>query len=171
VQRAIASDTLTFDLFEFLPALDGDSRLALVSLFQFLNLGKNRQKEFFALLRDVALRKEISVAALLKREELTRILQADSLSVGQKTQRVRTLLRRWRYPHLVAVETRFQQLVREMRLPPGIQLRPPPNFEGDKFRLELTFRTPEDFSRIVDKLQTVAKSGKLDALRQLWEEA
>jgi hypothetical protein len=71
----------------------------------------------------------------------------------------------------MAAETRFQQVVRELHLPPGIQLRPPQNFEGDKFRVEFAFRTPEEYSRIVDKLRAVAQSGNLDALKQVWEEA
>ena len=170
VQRAIAEDALTFDLFEFLPELDSESRQTLVGLFQTLKLGKNRQKEFFSLLRDVALRERISIGVLLKRDELGKILQAENTSLGQKTQQVRDVLRRWRYPHLVATEARFRHMVRDLRLPPGIQLRPPPNFEGDKFRLDFAFRTAEEFARIVVKLQEVATSGKLDALRQLWEE-
>ena len=170
VQRAIAEDALTFDLFEFLPELDGESRQALVGLFQVLKLGKNRQKEFFSLLRDVALREEISIGALLKRDELEKILRAENTSLGQKTQRTRETLRRWRYPHLVATETRFRQLLRDLRLPPGIQLRPPPNFEGDKFRMDFAFRNAEDFTKIVRKLREVAASGKLDALSRLWEE-
>ncbi len=170
VQRVIAEDALTFDLFEFLPDLDGESRLALVRFFRELKLGKNRQKEFYALLRDVALRERISIGGLLKSKNLNKILRAEDLSLGQKTQQVRELLRRWRYPHLVDTEARFRQLVRDLRLPPGIQLRPPANFEGEKFQLDFSFRTAEDFTRIVAKLQEVGASGKLEALNRLWEE-
>ncbi|NOY77548.1 MAG: ParB N-terminal domain-containing protein [Calditrichaeota bacterium] len=171
VQKAIAADALTFDLFEYLPALDGKSRLAMVRLFQSLNLGKNRQKEFFALLRDVALLEKSTLAELLQREEITQILGDESISLGQKTQRVRERLRRWRYPNLTKTEVRFRDILRGLRLPPGIQLRPPQNFEGDKFRLEFQFRTPEEFARTVAKLQAISESDQLQELQKLWEDA
>ncbi len=170
VQEAIARDALTFDLFEFLPALDSESRVLLTRLFRTLNLGKNRQKEFFTLLRDVALREELSLAEVLKKEEIQTIWKRDSHSLGQKTQEVRTVLRRWRYPYFSKTDERFRQIVRDLRLPPVVQLRPPPNFEGEKFRLEFSFRTEEDFAEIVSKLQDVVASGKLQALGRLWEE-
>ena len=170
VQEAIATDSLTFDLFEFLSALDGKSRVALVRFFQTLNLGKNRQKEFFALLRDVALRERISMATLLDKKEIKTILQTESSSLGQKTQRLRELFRGWRYPHLFQTEKRFHQIVRDLRLPPVIQLKPPQNFEGDKFRLEFMFRTGKDFAAVVTKLQDVVASGKMNELDRLWEE-
>jgi len=168
VQKAIAGDALTFDLFEYLPALDSQSRRTLVALFQSLRLGKNRQKEFFALLRDVALLKKTTLAGLLELEEITQILGAESASLGQKTQQVRERLRRWRYPNLTETEARFRNILRSLRLPPGIQLRPPQNFEGNQFRLEFSFRTPEDFARIVTKLWEVQESGRLKELQKLW---
>ncbi|HDZ12820.1 MAG TPA: hypothetical protein ENH53_11480, partial [Bacteroidetes bacterium] len=122
VKEAIAKDEITFDLFEFFPALSADDRVALVQFYRELKLGKNRQKEFFYLLRDVMQRDNTSMTHLLENQDVQQIVKAEDLALGNKVQKIRGILRRWRYSSMNEMEKRFREIVHSLRLPPGIQL-------------------------------------------------
>jgi hypothetical protein len=66
-------------------------------------------------------------------------MSAPDLERSQKAGQLRSLLRRRRYPVMSAATARFQDLVRDLNLGPGVQLIPPGNFEGTTYTLAITF--------------------------------
>jgi hypothetical protein len=51
-------------------------------------------------------------------------------------------------------------------LPPGIELHPPPFFEGGAYCLQIAFHTAEDLTEAAEQVKSTAQS---PALRQLLE--
>jgi ParB family chromosome partitioning protein len=122
-----------------LKRLDSATAESLGRLFADLKLGLNRQRELLSLLTEIARREEMTVSELLTDPALRNLLSAPDLERSQKAGQLRSLLRRRRYPVMSAATARFQDLVRDLNLGPGVQLIPPGNFEGTTYTLAITF--------------------------------
>jgi hypothetical protein len=61
-------------------------------------------------------------------------------------------LRRRRWPVLTRLETAYAERHRALQLPGTIRLRPPKDFEGADWRLEVAFTNPTDLRQAVDLL-------------------
>ena len=74
-------------------------------------------------------------------------------------------IRRLRFPTLTAMEKSFTALEEELLRGTGVQLRPPPYFEGDTFIVEFGFNSAKTLSRKLNTLQAI--EGRLDAFFEL----
>jgi hypothetical protein len=72
-----------------------------------------------------------------------RILEQEKLPRSQKGDQVRARLRKIRFPRLSQREEKYLQQSKKLDLPSGIQLVPPPFFEGQTFRLQIEFDNRE----------------------------
>jgi hypothetical protein len=74
-------------------------------------------------------------------------------------------IRRLRFPTLTALEKRFANLEEQLLKGSGVQLKPPPYFEGENFTVEFRFNTAKSFNRKLSTIQSL--EGSLDALFEL----
>jgi hypothetical protein len=70
-----------------------------------------------------------------------------------------------RFPTLTALQQRFAELEGELLKGSGVQLKPPPHFEGDSFTVAFDFRNARTYNRKLNVLLSL--KGHLDAILQL----
>ncbi|MGA9263218.1 MAG: ParB N-terminal domain-containing protein [Desulfobacterales bacterium] len=139
LQNRLTAGELAMAMALELKRLDSTTAESMGRLFADLKLGLNRQRELLSLLTEIARREGITLAELLTEPALLNLMSAPDLERSQKAGQLRSLLRRRRYPVMSAATARFQDLVRQLHLGPGIQLVPPGNFEGTTYTLAITF--------------------------------
>jgi ParB family chromosome partitioning protein len=139
LQKRLAAGELTLAMALELKRLDSATAESLGRLFGDLKLGLNRQRELLSLLIEIARRDETTVSEILTDTALRDLLSAPEIERSQKAGQLRSLLRQRRYPVMNAAMASFQDLVRELKLGPGVQLVPPGNFEGTTYTLAITF--------------------------------
>ncbi len=142
-------------------------RQALLTLFTELKLGSNRAREFVTLIDDVCHRDGCAVAMLLRELGMAERLDDTSLSGPQKIEQMRHALRARRYPRLQAHERRFQEAVRQLRLPPQVSLQPPPYFDGHQYQVSFRFGTHEELQDYARRLLDAASAQALHELLTL----
>lgn len=111
----------------------------------------------------VSLRRELAemVRDLVKRDgmsevELLRHIEAEGVT---ELEELRQRLKKLRYPNLAVAEEKFAAAKKKLRLPEAIHLHPSPFFEKKELKLEMKFHSPEEFRKLVDKLNEVADNG------------
>jgi hypothetical protein len=72
---------------------------------------------------------------------------------------------RMRFPMLSELEGRFAALEGQLLKGSGVQVKPPPYFEGDSFSVEFDFSSAKSFDRKLNALHSL--EGRLDALFEL----
>ena len=82
-----------------------------------------------------------------------------------QTERPLEKIHRLRFPTLTAMEQSFASIEQDLLRGSGVQLKPPPYFEGEAFSVEFVFNSAETFTRKLDTLRTL--EGQLDALFEL----
>ena len=74
-------------------------------------------------------------------------------------------IHRRRFPTLSAMEQSFAALEQDLLQGSGVQLKPPPYFEGEAFSVEFEFNNVKTFTRKLNALHSL--EGRLDALFEL----
>ncbi|MBN2372769.1 ParB N-terminal domain-containing protein [bacterium] len=69
----------------------------------------------------------------------------------------RQRLKERRFPTLTGLENEWKKRIKSLRLPPSISLKPPPYFEGGKYRLSLSFKDIKGFREEMAKLDALEK--------------
>ncbi len=137
-----------------LVAWSEEERAEVLALLIELRCSASVQMEMVERVREIALRWHENRHAVLRRPELQAILSHLEWNHRQKTQAVRELLTRWRLPRLQERETRLARDLALLALPQGSQLLHPPAFEGDEWRLLVTFGQPEELQGLLEKVLT-----------------
>lgn len=133
----------------------------LALLFGELNLGLNRQRELLTLLTEIAQREEKPIGALLAEPDIRNVWTAADLDRAQKAARLRTLLKRRRYPAISDTAERFQTLVGRLNLDSGVTLTPPGHFEGTTYTLTISFDRLEQLAERARRLPALAQNQQL----------
>lgn len=155
IQKGILANvidlSMALELDRFNPA-DGQ---ALLGLFDYLKLGLNRQREMLLLLEEISLREEIPIQQLVSEEPLNHILENTKIDRSIKRQKVRTYLRRRRFPMISEAETHYKAFVRQLKLGPNIVLIPPKDFEGMTYTLTIRFDNQKELQNAKEKLDKI----------------
>ncbi|MFZ0610916.1 MAG: ParB N-terminal domain-containing protein [Desulfobacterales bacterium] len=158
LQARLASGELTLPMALDLRRFDQQTAEALARLFADLKLGLNRQREMLVLVTEIARREQATVVDILADPGLAEILSAPDLERGQKAGRLRDLLRHRRYPVISSTADRFQDLVRELNLGPGVRLVPPVDFEGTTYTMAIGFDRLDQLQARGRQLERVVSS-------------
>ena len=126
-------------------------------LFPLLSpLGQNKKKEILENLQDISRRIGTPAEKILSAQEILKIQSSEKLSSLQKAEKVRFLLKRKRYPAFSSWEESFESLLKKMRWPKEITIRPTPYFEDEEFSVTFSFENKEKFNANLLKLQELA---------------
>lgn len=166
-QKAIIQDLVSIDIAVLMTHESEETRNAFLSIIHELRLGKNQQREFWALLSDVCRMQEIDLAKLLQKNVFATILQEEKLTATQKAERFKHELYKLRYPNYTATLQRFDALLKEAKLPPALSLRHPPFFEGEQFTVIFSFKNEKEFEDKVAALQKMQSDGIIKQLFDL----
>ena len=137
--EALASGDLDAETGEELVKMNPDDRAAVLDLIERLRPGRNKRRQMVSLLMEIGRRESLSFREIIAAPEIREILDAEHLNRPQKEQSVRSALARQRYPRLSELESRQAALLKNLDLPEGMRLEPPPNFEGLDFTFHLSF--------------------------------
>jgi ParB family chromosome partitioning protein len=140
IQRAILSDIISLAMALELGKLAPDVGAGFVELFENLKLSLNKQREIVTFVQEIALREEITILEILNENRLQAILNQTDLDKNQKTRIIRFYLKQRRFPAITSAERAFEKLIKALRLPRGIKLIPPANFEGSIYTLTFNFK-------------------------------
>jgi len=151
---------LALELLRFSP----EDRKQILSLVRPLELNVHTLKEFLTLIEEVIGRDGIRVENLLDDSGIRDILANLMLSISQKTEKIRKILKRIRYPRLTGLEDQIQEKLQQLRLPKAISIAPPPFLEGDQLKVTFQFRDKKDLENVLGKLHELADKEELDAI-------
>lgn len=137
-------------------------------------LGRNKQRELFELLDELATAGErstrVPVASALKdlwrQSGAAALEQNDQLPPHVRFERITESLRRLRFPELSRHEERYQELRAALNLPSQIHFRAPRFFEGDRLQVSFEIRDPQELLPLAEKLRAVAKQ---EEFREIFE--
>jgi ParB-like chromosome segregation protein Spo0J len=166
IKQAVLQGMITEKNALRLSSMQADDRRYLFRLFGRLNLSSSKQAEMLESCCDIAGKDNQLVRDILGNDEIEKILNQDRLTLSQKGDRIRQRLRKKRFPRLARCEQRFADLKKKLNFPPGIELHPPPFFEGGAYCLQIAFHTAEDLTEAAEQVKSTAQS---PALRQLLE--
>jgi ParB family chromosome partitioning protein len=164
VQAAVIAEAVSFPMACELGRLAPDLSVALAGLFVKLKTSLNKQREILTLISEIAVREEIDPQEVLRDPSLCRVLEVEEMDRNQKTRHIRRLLRRRRFPSLVAAEDRFHALHQRLKLDETLRLAPPRDFEGTRFALTLSFESSSEFESLRAELNELANHPDFKAL-------
>jgi len=141
IQDGIISGKIGLPIALLLSELSNDEADAMVSLFNRIPMGINKQREILLYIKEVSARDDIPLGTLLKEDAIKSALDNDDLDGNQKSRQVRSYLKKRRYPRLARVEEQFHERARALKLGGSIQISPPPNFEGSSCTMTIRFNS------------------------------
>lgn len=125
---------------EILSLPEESDKLALVQLFKSCGMGDGKQKRFFTLIRDIALREGLTISAYLQQKKIRAILDHEEINVPQKIHHLGELLQQENSPSYSLAERAFVKQVKELHLPINYSISHSPSFERDEITLSITFK-------------------------------
>ncbi len=158
VKKAIAQKSLSPQTVRALQDRHHDARIVMTEWISILMLNFNQQKQFIEYTEDICIRDGIVVTELFKAPPIVKILQEQDMNPPQKAKLVLEYLRNRRFPRLSRAEKLFQSRVSSIKLPKGVSIRHPPQFEGSDYHLEIAFK---DGGNLMKKMNELVASRDL----------
>ncbi len=155
IQKAILANVIDLSMALALDRFNAADGQALLGLFDHLKLGLNRQRELLLLLEEISQREEIPIQQLMAEKPLNHILENTKLDRSIKRQKVRTYLRRRRFPMISEAKTQYNAFVKQLKLGPNINLMPPKDFEGMTYTLTIRFDNRKELKNLKEKLEKI----------------
>jgi len=132
--------------------LDSRDRLVLYNIFINLKLGGGKQKRFLALSKDLAYRKESTIAELLSKPEFTDILAHPEMNQPQKTAILLATMQKKLSPQSDSAEESFRKKIIKMNLPASCTVTHSQSFEKDEVSLTLRFNSLSEIEKQISKI-------------------
>ena len=166
-QTAVNEDFVSLDVADDILKLAEYDRAKIWHLIQSLHLGKNRQREFLSLLKDISRINNSTISQLVDSQPVQTILNDTKQTPSQKSERIKQWLWEKRYPRYAAAKTSFEKKLRQARLPGNVHIQSPPFFEGDTFSTTFTFTGEQDFKKTVVVLEKLISNGYVKNLTDI----
>jgi ParB family transcriptional regulator, chromosome partitioning protein len=143
---------------------DPESRAALFAVLRMLRCSASIQLEIIERIDEIAIREDKPRTEVINDPKFESILSDTHLNHRQKTQAVRDLLGSLRFPVLRARERQLHESIELLSLPPTIRIVPPPAFEGNNWRMELSFSSTGGLRDLLAAAADMVASRRLDGL-------
>lgn len=141
VHHRFISEALAFELLQ----LKAEDRIQLADLFADFQMGGGKQRRFLSLARDIAMRRETSITAVLALPPLQEILQHQQMNAPQKVQNLLAILQQMATPSVHGDEQAFKIRVSTLALPSSCTVSHSQAFETDEVCLSIKF---ENFNQL-----------------------
>jgi ParB family chromosome partitioning protein len=164
IQEGVLSNVLSMAMALELGQMENSSGIGLSTLFGYLKLGLNKQREILTMIQEIAFREYLPVKDVLNAPDLQQIMVHEKWDRSQKAVHLRQYLRRRRYPSITSVESDFDARVRAMDLESGMVLIPPRDFEGTTFSFHLNFNSLGQLQHRLSRLTEVSSSPILNEI-------
>jgi hypothetical protein len=150
VQEGILSESVALPIAQELQDMTADEAIAVATMFRQLSPSLNKQREILILIKEIALRENISLSTLIG--ELENMINDQDADKNQKIQKIRLCLKQRRYPALSRAEADFELMVKKLELGHGIDLIAPKYFEGREYTVALRFKTLGELKQHASRL-------------------
>ena len=147
-----------------LAGMSPEDRMSFYGLFSSLQLSAGKQSELMENCADIACRDALTLQDILSSCSIAKIVQQEKLTLSQKGDRIRQLIRQKRYPRLSLRQERFSALKKKLRLPRRVELTPPPFFEGETYQLQIEFETAGGLAAAAEAVRQAAESQEMKTL-------
>ena len=145
-------------------AWDGRSRDSVLPVLQALRCSASIQVEIVEHINEIAMRDDKAGADIMETPHARKILASKDLNHRQKTQALREFLAELRHPRLSSRQKRFQRETESLGLPSDVRIIPPVAFEGNNWKMELSFTGPDELRKILDSTGSLVESDRLDTI-------
>jgi len=164
IQEGLLNSALALPTAIELGKLDEESGCRLAEIFTTLQLSLSKQREILTLIQEIASREDITLADLIYGNDFRQILNDHNLDRSQKTGGLRSYLKQRRFPALTSAENAFRANWCKIKPGNGIDLIPPPYFEGAVFTLRIQFKTVQE---LLARNRAIAKMTNHPAMGQI----
>jgi len=148
-------------------AFPREGQRAILVLVRSAKPGGNLLRSYLRLVQEISVRDSLPVQDVLFDRGIREVLTDPQATASGGREKIHRILLARRYPLFTELTERFERLRREMNLPEGVGLEAPPNFEGDRFTLSLSFGSVPELARTLGKLIDLVGSGGVDDLFEL----
>jgi hypothetical protein len=143
---------------------NAQSAEAAERFFSLLRPGVNKWRDLLEWVDEISVRDKISPSNLFELPELISILNQNDLSPNIRYDRIRQIFHSRRYPILSDLRVRLAKSLDALKLDDKTKVHVQDSFESDEIRIEMKFRTREEFVNQVEKLVRASDSEALDEL-------
>jgi len=164
IQNCILSETVSLSVAIELGMFNCDIGIAFANLFDDLKLSLNKQREIITLIKEIAIRDDVSIMEVLHESDFLEILNDNNLDRSQKSQKIRFYLKQRRYPEITVADKKFKQNIKELKLGNNIKLVPPNNFEGTTYNLKLSFNNSKELQDSMETINSIRQRRLLDKI-------
>ena len=154
VKRIIHQKNMPFSSVKLFAGFTPQERKSLLPLL--LPSGQNKMKGILEDLKEISRRNDIPAKKILSSKEILDIMGSEKLSPLQKTDKIRLILMKKRYPALSSRKESFDSLLKKFRLPKNIMVKPSPFFEEENFSVNFSFGNRKELKTNLVKLQELA---------------
>ena len=124
-------------------SLSANDRLAVFHIMSCLQPSASNQKKLLNICRELASRRNKTIAEILEDKEVQDILNHQEANPPQKTKNLMTWLSRRQMPRSSQAEDEFKRFINSMHLPHNVSVDHTPFFEDDSTTLSITFSNRE----------------------------
>jgi hypothetical protein len=141
-------------------------RLAYLRLFEEFPFSVSVQEELLETVEEIARKENFTAEQVLSSKEFRVLRQTSKRPARQRAQEIRKHLQDRCSPRLTARRERFAREARDLGLPSGVRLIPPPYFEGPKWILECTFERAEELASRLRRVAQLADQPELQGIME-----
>jgi len=141
-----------------------ESAMAAERFFSVLRPGVNKWRDLLEWVEEISTRDEITPLDLFELPELQSVLNQNDLAPNVRYDRIRQILHSRRYPILSDLRVRLARSLDALKLDDKTKVHVQDSFESDEIRIEMKFRTRDEFVSQVEKLVRASDSEALDEL-------
>jgi hypothetical protein len=134
-------------------------RELLAAFLVQLRWGFQKQREFLAGLKELALRQRVNPEKIITSPPITDWLKREDLSPQQKGEAIRKFMHEALFPVSTGTERTFKEKRARMKLDPRTRLTPPPFFEGGTYRLEVRFSEESELRESLNRIRQALEDG------------
>jgi len=131
--------------------MDPSSRAAMLDIARKLRLRTGQLVIALDTLEEIAVREHVSVAAILDRPEIRRIVNGSS-SAPSRASALLEALRTLRYPLLKRMQEQLRSEVAALKLPRGISIDLPKELGSDELSVSLRARSGAELAHMIEAL-------------------
>lgn len=159
--RAAASEVISERTALELGRWNNEARDPALRVLLQLHCSASIQAEILERVTEIARRDGKGRAQVLNDVRISGILDDQDSNHREKTQTLRRVLTRLRFPRLSNREEKTTAEIEKACLPPSLRLVPPPSFEGDRWQAVLSFSHPQELEDLAGKAMELARSTRI----------
>jgi len=162
IKKTAFKEDFSFPVLQKLMGFEPAERTRLVPVLR--GLSKNSRIEVLENIHDIMGRENTGLKEIFQALGIFQILDSQKLSIPQKAENIRKIVRQKRYPALSTRKQKVEAVLSTLGLPENIAVLTPRNFEKEGFSLQMRCRTPEQLEKNIKEINQIARGKGISIL-------